>query len=373
MKPSKLCPITNLDAFLVLNAISGLGPVRIAKLISYFKTPQKVLSVSAKDLVASGIVPPKIAGNIEEFEADAFLEKEYELIKRHNVEVICLNDKSYSELLKEIADPPPVLYVKGKIKKQDDMAIAIVGSRRASIYGVSVAEKFSAGFCDYGITVVSGMARGIDTAAHRGALRARGRTIAVLGSGLARIYPAENKKIFDAIADAGAVISEFPMQTAPLACNFPRRNRIVSGLSLGVIVVEAAKRSGALITADFALEQGKDVFAVPGQVDSPSSLGVNDLIKQGAKLISNVYDVIEELGLELKRSVSSQDEENLKDFSGLSDQEREVLKRISSKGIHIDQLALECQITTAKLSAALLSLSLKKRIKQLPGKLFAQT
>jgi len=364
--------MTSLDALLVLNAIPGLGPVRIAKLISYFKIPQKVLSATLKDIVASGIVPSKVAENIKEFDAETFLKKEYDLIKRHNGEIICLGQKDYPQALSEIADPPPVLYIKGKIKKQDSAAIAIIGSRRASVYGVSIAEKFSAGLCDYGITVVSGMARGVDTAAHRGALRANGRTIAVLGSGLACIYPAENKKIFDAISASGAVISEFPMSTAPLACNFPRRNRIVSGLSLGVVVVEAAKRSGALITADFALEHGKEVFAVPGKVDSPSSYGVNNLIKQGAKLINSVYDIVEELGLELKRSITSQDEKDLKDFSGLNNQEREVLKKISVKGIHIDQLALECQIPTAKLSAALLSLSLKKRIKQLPGKIFAQ-
>ena len=271
---------------------------------------------------------------------------------------------------------PVILYVKGALSFLDKNAVAIVGSRRASVYGLSVAEKFAMDLSDFGITVVSGLARGIDASAHRGALRAKGRTLAVLGSGLACMYPAENKKLFDQIVLNGAVLSEFPMETKPLACNFPRRNRIVSGLSLGVVVVEAAKRSGALITSDLALDQGKEVFAVPGKVNTSTAQGVNNLIKQGAKLVSCVDDVIEELGLELKRNLSASKEEETKEGInpniGLTGDKKDVFSLLSSKPIHIDVLSEKTEFSISKLSSILLRLELNRLIKQLPGKLFVR-
>lgn len=364
--------ISQHDSFLILNAIPGLGPIRIKKLVNHFSNPAKVLSASAQSLWQTGIVSQKIARNIVRFDPCAFLEKEYRAASQQGIDMITIDESRYPSALREIVDPPPVLYIKGNITDEDQTALALVGSRRASVYGIAIAEKFALQLSDYGITVVSGMARGIDTAAHRGALRARGRTIAVLGSGFLNIYPKENKKLSEKIADHGVVVSEFPMETAPLSGNFPRRNRIISGLSLGVIVVEAAKKSGALITADFALEQGKDVFAVPGKVDSPSSFGVNNLIKQGAKLISSIEDVVEELGLEIKRSLENQPKSFLSQ-EGLTDIEAKVFSFIPASGIALDVLMDHCQISFPKLSRALISLTLKKRIKQLPGKIFAQS
>ncbi len=217
------------------------------------------------------------------------------LSKENKTRTLSFSDKGYPTNLKYIYDPPPTLYVKGNILPEDNIAIAIIGSRRATYYGLKNAENLSFELAAGGITIISGLARGVDSAAHRGALKAGGRTIAVLGSGLNIIYPPENEKLAREILQCGAVISEFPQGTAPLRQNFPRRNRIISGLSLGVVVVEAAKRSGALITANLALEQGREVFALPGKIDSFTSRGTHDLIKQGAKLVESAEDIIEEL------------------------------------------------------------------------------
>lgn len=226
--------------------------------------------------------------------------KELELAKKHNIKVISINDSSYPEILKKIYDPPKILYVKGKLVKEDGLAIAIVGSRRASSCGLAQAEKFGFELAKLGITIVSGLARGIDTKAHWGALKAGGRTLAVLGSGLLNIYPRENKELADKIASSGAIISEYPLAAEPLAQNFPRRNRIISGLSLGTVVIEAAKTSGALITARCAIEQGREVFSLPGSLDSDTSFGTNELIKDGAKLTMSVEDVLEEMSPYIK-------------------------------------------------------------------------
>lgn len=217
------------------------------------------------------------------------------LSKENKTRTLSLLDKDYPANLKYIYDPPSILYIKGNILPEDTIAVAVVGSRRATYYGLKNAENLGFQLAAGGITIISGLARGVDSAAHRGALKARGRTIAVLGSGLNKIYPRENEELVEEIAQNGAVISEFALDTPPLRQNFPRRNRIISGLSLGVVVVEAAKRSGALITANFALEQGREVFALPGKIDSFTSKGTHDLIKQGAKLVESIEDIIEEL------------------------------------------------------------------------------
>jgi len=214
--------------------------------------------------------------------------------------MLTFKDKEYPFLLKQITDPPVVLYIKGRLKEEDKLSIAIVGSRQASFYGLQCSQKFSFELAELGFTIVSGLARGIDTWAHKGALKAGGRTIAVLGSGFSFIYPEENKELVEEIALKGAVISEFSCNTQPFSFNFPRRNRIISGLSLGVLVVEAAKKSGALITANFALEQNRQVFCVPGRQDSFTSWGTNTLIKEGAKLVLDIQDILEELNLDIK-------------------------------------------------------------------------
>jgi len=280
---------------LALNMVEGLGSVKISQLLEHFNKAANIFGAQAEELERVFGIGAKIAGRIKNFDWQV-LDKELKLIKKHDIGVVTIAESDYPESLKQISDPPPVLYFKGSILS-GGFNFAIVGSRRASYYGISVAEKFAQQLAALGIVIVSGMARGIDTASHKGALKAKGATLAVLGSGLLNIYPPENKLLAEKIAKSGAVISEFPLNTPPLRENFPRRNRIVSGLSRGVLVVEAAERSGALITADLALDQGRDVFAVPGEVDSPTSLGANYLIKQGAKLVNSIEDILEEYRL----------------------------------------------------------------------------
>jgi DNA processing protein len=296
---------------------------------------------------------------------------------------IAVGDVEYPKNLKTLHRPPKALYVNGSFKEDDDFAVAIVGSRRASLYGIQMAEKLGYDLALRGVTVVSGMARGIDAAAHRGALKAKGRTIAVMGSGHDNIYPPENKDLYKLIAASGAVISEFENDTPPVPKNFPIRNRIISGLSLGIIVVEAAKNSGALITADFALEQNREVFAVPGKISSLTSEGTHALIKDGARLVQSAEDVIEELGLHEIEPVSGEDKEVIKEkiskkttryvYNALTDDERKIYKVLSDEPLYVDDVVKQAKVELTKASKVLLALELKRLIKELPGKQFIRT
>ncbi|MCK5013743.1 MAG: DNA-processing protein DprA [Candidatus Omnitrophica bacterium] len=378
------------DAFLILNAVSGIGNSGVQRLLKRHGSAAKVLSLSEADLLGDPKISSKTIQNILHFPKDKFLKIEYNLMEKKQVRVITWLDDDYPELLRQIADAPVILYVKGELSLDNTLLMAIVGSRRASFYGESTSGRFAVRFAELGFTVVSGMARGIDTAAHRGALKAGGATIAVLGCGLSRVYPPENKKLLEEIADCGAIISEFPMEEAPLAYNFPRRNRIISGLSLGVIVVEAAERSGALITADFALEQGREVFAVPGKIDHSGSRGVHNLIKQGAKLVTSVDDILEDMqprvsaylndnknrlsetqqaGVPEMKSWVSGDRGTGDQSKELSTEEKIIFDHITDRPVHIDELTHHCGPTVPVMSV-LLQLELKHLVKQLPGKLF---
>lgn len=299
------------------------------------------------------------------------------------IRTISINDAEYPEILKKIHSPPKALYINGSFKEEDDFAVAVVGSRRASRYGVEMSEKLGYDLALGGVTVVSGMARGIDSAAHRGALTAKGRTIAVMGSGHDHIYPPENKDLYKKIAESGAVISEFENDVSPLPRNFPIRNRIISGISLGVVVVEAAKNSGALITANFALEQGREVFAVPGKISSVTSEGAHELIKDGAKLVQSAEDIMEELklreiepeagkdrGLEGEK-ISKKIERYV--YNSLSYDERKVYKILSDESLYIDDVVKESGVELSKVSKVLLGLELKRLVKELPGKQFIRT
>jgi len=365
--------MTELESLLCLNMLPQLSSIKFKRLWDYFGSGQKIVSSPKGKLRQVDGVTDSLASRINACK-DFPVERELTLIKKHGVEVITLKDKDYPQNLKGIADPPIVLYVKGNLTKEDNQAVAIVGSRRASFYGLSCAEKFSRGLAELGITIVSGLARGIDTAGHKAALTAHGRTIAVLGSGLANIYPPENKELFDKIADNGAVISEFPLQTKPWAYNFPRRNRIISGLSLGTVIVEAARNSGALITANCALEQNREVFAVPGKVDSDNSKGVNELIRQGAKLIDKVGDILEELDLKLKDNLRSLRKDSLKLADTkqykTSQEEDLLLKLLKKSPLHIDEIVAESKLEIPRVMANLMQLELRHLIKQLPGKIF---
>jgi len=293
---------------------------------------------------------------------------------------ITIDESDYPKNLRNIYNPPKKLYVNGTLLEQDEVAVAVVGSRRASIYGLETGEKLGYELALRGVTIVSGMALGIDTAAHRGALKAKGRTIAVLGSGHGNIYPPQNKKLYEEIANQGAVMTEYEDEMEPLAYNFPQRNRIISGLSLGVVVVEAARNSGALITADFAAEQGRTVFAVPGKVSSNTSSGTNELIKDGARLVQSVDDILEELRI-AEISPATNDEKDKIDkkiaaktkayiYNSLTDDERVVYKMLSDEPVYIDEIFKETGLDPASASKVLLNLELKRLIRELPGKLF---
>jgi DNA processing protein len=293
---------------------------------------------------------------------------------------ITLDDPEYPKRLKAIHKPPKQLYVNGSLIPQDEMAVAIVGSRRASLYGLEMAEKLGYDLAIRGITVVSGMARGIDTAAHRGAIKAKGRTIAVMGSGHSRIYPAENKKLYADIVKTGAVVTEYADSEEPLAFHFPQRNRIISGLSLGVIVVEAAKDSGALITAELAAEQGREVFAIPGKISSSTSSGSNSLIRDGAKLVQSVDDIIDELSLSELKEVSEDKREALDGkikrmtknyiYNALTEDERRIYNALSDEPMHVDDIIGKAGLERAKAAKALLNMQLKKLIQEVSGKRF---
>ncbi len=281
------------------------------------------------------------------------------------------SSKVYPDNLKNIYNPPEKLFVDGEILPSDNNAIAIVGTRRASYYGMEQCEKLSYDLAIRGITIISGMARGIDSAAHRGALKAKGRTIAVLGSGHNHIYPPENKKLYGEIVKNGAVVSEYEPDIPPFRTNFPRRNRIISGMSKGVVIIEAPRKSGALITADFALEQGRDVFALPGNISSLRSSGTNALIKEGAKLVEGISDILEELKnvIDIKEIDSADSKPGLEKCSS---DEKMIFGILSDKSKSIDEISSIANLPVYKISEALLKLELKRLIKGLPGENFVR-
>lgn len=302
------------------------------------------------------------------------------MVYKMEIRKITIYDAEYPKNLRNIHNPPKSLYVNGTLLAEDEMAVALVGSRRASFYGIETCEKLAFELAARGVTVVSGMARGIDSAAHRGTLRAKGRTIAVMGSGHGNIYPPENKDLYKEIAKSGAVVTEFENDTAPFAGNFPRRNRIISGLSLGVVVVEAARNSGALITADLAAEQGRTVFALPGRISSATSSGTNELIKDGARLVQTVDDILEELSITEIRPLEGEarirTDEKISRMTkayicnSLTGDEKKVYGALSDEPLYIDDISKVSGLTQTRLSKVLLDLELKKLIRELRGKNF---
>lgn len=355
--------------WLALNMVSGVGRKLYHRLISHFHSPQNVFQASSFELQRVEGVGENLAKAIKTFEVDKAIQQEKKLIELNGVSVLTYLDVNYPVNLKKIFDPPPVLYFKGSIQKSDLIAVAVVGSRTPTRYGKYVTEKISTELAQRGITIVSGMASGIDSIAHRSAISVKGRTIAVFGCGVNMTYPAENRDLKANIQENGAIISEFPMSTKPARTNFPMRNRIISGLSLGTIIIEAAEKSGSLITSEFALEQGKDVFAVPGNINSPKSKGTNRLIKMGAKLIESADDVIEEFPHEMQMFLQK-DVIRKTEAIDLSDDEKKIYSLISEEESHIDTLIQESQLPSHKVSALLVQLELKGIIKQYSGKMF---
>ena len=289
------------DYLIALNMIEGLSTLKVHKLLEYYNNPSHIFKASAFELMRIAGIKSEISQTIRSFPSSNTFSQELKLINKHKINILTIQDSDYPSILKQISDPPIVLYIRGQYLEIDKLALAVVGSRKSSEYGLKMAQAISLNLAKEGITIVSGLARGIDTRAHQGTLLAKGRTLAVLGSGLLKIYPSENELLYNEIVKNGAVISEFPLNCPPYRYNFPRRNRIISGLSLGVVVVEAREKSGSLITANMALEQGRDVFAIPHGVGFFSSLGTNKLIKQGAVLVQNAEDIIDELNPEIKK------------------------------------------------------------------------
>ena len=369
--------MTRLEALVGLNMVYDIGSIRLNKMLEFFGKPENILKAPCEKLMQVCGIGEKIALQITALKKED-IDKEILLAKKLGLEILTPDDQAYPENLKNIPDPPIVLYVKGKLKEEDKFSLAIVGSRRASFYGLSSAERFAFDLSEKGFTIVSGMARGIDTCAHKGALKQGSRTLAVMGSGFKHIYPPENKNLLEEISENGAVISEFPLDALPLKQNFPRRNRVISGLSLGVLVVEAARNSGALITADFALEQGREVFALPGKVDSGNSFGTNTLIQQGAKLVSGIDDIIEEFSFQIAEDLKSKENKQVLPADStrsesLSSVESFLYNLISSQPTPLDEIIEKANASITKISSALLRLEMHKLIKQLPGKQFVRT
>ncbi|MHC4293168.1 MAG: DNA-processing protein DprA [Planctomycetota bacterium] len=360
----------------------GVGSVTFSKLIKHFGSVDTALGASVSQLKKINGIGSKTANSIVTSRDRYDPQSELELAEKLRVWIINIEDPRYPTLLKRIYDPPPVLYIKGTLSRADNLSVAIVGSRRCSLYGQEQASRFAHFLAGAGFTICSGMARGIDSAAHQGALSAQGRTIAVQGCGLANIFPPENKKLFQMIAESGACISELPLQYEPLSENFPSRNRIIAGLSLGTIVIEAGLRSGALITAHAALTNNREVMAVPGKIDSPMSKGTNSLIKAGAKLIDSVDDIVESLGYigqQLKEHVTAsvEETENSKDISQieakelkLSGDERKIYDSIKTEAIHIEEVIQRTGLGAGKVNAGVVALRLKGLIRVLPGNHF---
>jgi DNA processing protein len=358
----------------VLKSIPGIGNHLYKRLIDRFHSPDSALEASYDDLVTIDGLSGRLAQAIKTCRIPRTVQNELDLALKKNVRIVTLNDSNYPSLLREIPDPPPYLYVYGALA-QTPNAIAMVGSRNATDYGLTTTKRLSRDLAAMGIPIVSGMAKGIDTAAHEGALMAKGKTLAVLGSGLGKIYPPENERLYHRIMEAGAVISEFPFYAEPDAHHFPMRNRIISGLSLGTVIVEATLRSGSLITARLAAEQNREVFAVPGSIHSFKSTGTHTLIKQGAKLVEHAQDILEELQLQTDSRPETNEPRSRKLSMppSLSSAERHVLDSLDPYPVHIDDIARSLGRETGEVLGILLQLELKGNVKQSSGKFFSLT
>lgn len=343
------------------NIVRGIGPVRLRALLDAFGDIERAWHASSLDLRRAGLDRRSLE-NLLAARAAVDLDRELERIAAAGVRVLTWESVDYPPLLREIPDPPPVLYVKGTLTERDAWPVAVVGTRRASAYGRQVTRQLATALARSGVTIVSGLARGIDAQAHRAALDAGGRTIAVLGSGLDRIYPPEHRALAQEIADHGAVVSDYPLGTPPEGSNFPPRNRIISGLSLGVLVTEAGVRSGALITVDYAAEQGRDVFAVPGSVLMHGSAGPNRLIQEGAKVVLRPEDILEELNLTMVA-----EQVTARQVLPADETEVTLLTHLSSEPTHVDELRQRVGLPIAQVTSTLALMELKGIVRQVGG------
>ncbi len=388
-----------------LNLIPGIGNHTIRRLLAAFGSAEKSVAATSAELAQIDGLTPDVRQQLIDGRSRAPLAQELELIEQHQCHIVTINDAAYPTLLKQISDPPVLLYIIGEFPLQNAPSIAIVGSRSPTEYGKTTSQQLSHQLAERGITVVSGFARGIDTCVHRGALEGGGRTVAVFGCGLSIVYPETNRALATEIIESGALISEFPMTMPPRGSNFPRRNRVISGLTLGTLVVEASERSGSLITARHAADQGREVFAVPGQIFSNVSRGTHSLINQGATLINSVDDLLDALPRDYTKVLGGESPEptrqtppRMNQDSKRSDKaaplqstrkgstppsqpktnlnltadEQAVMSAIGEESVHIDEITRVTQLPIGKVSSLLVMLELKGIVQQLPGKQFVK-
>jgi len=342
-----------------LSGLPQIGSRKYISLIKYFGSAKRVFESDRNELLESGILNEKIVDIIVTKRNIDKIHRYLKKLKENDIKVYTIEEEEYPENLKNIYDPPPVLYVKGSLQASDVNSIAVVGSRKASDYGLKTAEKLGMELAEAGITVVSGMALGIDSAAHRGALKAGGRTIAVFACGLNHIYPRSGYSLAKEIVKNGAIISEYPLGIEAIPQNFPARNRIISGMSKGVVIVEASEKSGSLITAEFALEQGRDVFAVPGNIGKPNSTGTNALIKEGAKLVTCADDILEEY------EIGARDRKFNNQVDELDEIDKSILKCLEISGKTMDQIIEDINMDTSMIISKIAQLEIKGLIKEI--------
>jgi DNA processing protein len=357
-----------IERWIALGRVKGLGGVGFKKLVAHFRDPIEAFAASERELAAIEGLNQEVIESLQSFADWRRVEDEVSRIRNLGVSVIPFTDAAYPSHLRMIADPPPLLYLKGELRSGDEKAVAVVGSRSASDYGRRVARDLCRGLTSLGFTVVSGMARGIDGVAHEATLAAGGRTLAVLGCGVDRIYPPEHALLYQRICERGAIISELPLGTRPMAFHFPARNRLISGLSLGVVVVEATEKSGSLITASLALEQGREVFAVPGEVGASRSRGAHRLIRQGAKLVESVDDIVDEIAPQLLAGRQASPVKPKRTLGPNASEDMQKIYALLQQGsLHIDQVIEGSGCSPSRVSEILLELELEGFLRQLPG------
>lgn len=373
---------SDLQGWLELRAVKGLGPITYTRLISQFGSPEAIRRANLPALVATGDLSPALATSLQQPLSNTTykqIQREMEAVDAGRFSIVTLTDSHYPARLKTIADPPPLLYYTGQLLERDQYALAIVGARKGSHPGRAFTRQLSGDLAALGFTIVSGLARGIDADAHEGALASAGRTFAVLGCGIDRTYPPEHLKLRERIEQHGAVLSEFSMGTSPQSYHFPQRNRVISGLSLGVVVTEATSKSGSLITARMALEQNREVFAVPGNVTHPLSQGPHRLIQQGAKLVEKPWDIVEEILPMLEPSFCDQLQAqqhggpNKLSTIPLGPEEQGLFDRIALEPVSLDELITQGSYSSSEMMSILLSLEIKGLIKQVPGLQYVRT
>jgi DNA processing protein len=352
------------ELFVDLYAVPRMNETRLKNLLARFGTPERVFDAAPDELTEVKGVDEELASGVRSYQRSEETDRRLKAAQALGMKTVCYSDDDFPENLKQLAHMPPVLFVRGEIQPGDSMAAAVVGTRMPSHYGRQVAEKLGRELAQHGVTVVSGLARGVDTFAHKGALDAGGRTLAVLGCGLDVHYPPENRKLYDSISAQGAVISEFSFGVEPLAMNFPKRNRVVSGLSQVVVAVEAGEKSGVLNTVAWATDQGRAVFAVPGNITSQQSLGINRLLKEGAKPVLSVDDILRELG------VAKRAEERAK--VEVAVEEKPVMEFLTAEPMHVDEICEGLGMPMAGLLSVLMQLEIKGLVRQLPAKYFVK-